>query len=94
MRILENPDFGPFCSHCGGDRGIREPGDLDGLGCLENIYHRETEIQPKSEGELRAEWEHAAKITLLSVGQPDHVENMEWRDELLRRLQEAEDARE
>lgn len=48
----------------------------------------------KSESERRGEWEHAARIALLSVGQPDHAENMEWRDELRRRLQEAEDARE
>lgn len=34
-------DFGPFCSACGGDRGQREPSDMDGLGCLENIYHSE-----------------------------------------------------
>lgn len=35
------PDFGPFCSHCGGDRQQREPADRDGLGCIENIYHSE-----------------------------------------------------
>ncbi|AEJ94160.1 hypothetical protein THIBAULT_48 [Mycobacterium phage Thibault] len=39
-------EYGPFCSHCGGDRREREPGDPDGYGCLENIYHFET-----------AEWE-------------------------------------
>ncbi|AEJ94156.1 hypothetical protein THIBAULT_52 [Mycobacterium phage Thibault] len=34
-------EYSPFCSHCGGDRGRREPADLDGYGCLENIYHSE-----------------------------------------------------
>jgi hypothetical protein len=33
---------GPVASRvcwCGGQVGPREPGDADGLGCLENIYH-------------------------------------------------------
>jgi hypothetical protein len=35
---------------CGGEVGPREPGDANGLGCLENIYHVWS-FQQTSEGE-------------------------------------------
>lgn len=37
----DGPEFGPFCSHCGGDRIKRWPADPDGYGCAEDIYHFE-----------------------------------------------------
>lgn len=35
-------DLGPTCSTCGEPRGPRIPADLDGKGCLGNIWHTET----------------------------------------------------
>lgn len=57
-------DLGPFCSSCGGDRGLREPSDADGLGCLENIYHSEDIYQ--SEDVDEDDLQKATDITMMT----------------------------